>query len=246
MKFSPATVSGRRKTLAAALTLGALALGGCNRTADPDITASVPNDYRLRHPITIQEADHKVDLFIGTARGGLEASQQADVMAFAQAWRGEATGGIIVDVPTGTSNARAAADALREVRSIFNAAGVPPRSVAVRPYRPSSPEQLATIKLRYPKITANAGPCGVWPEDLGPTWRNPIYNENLHYSNYGCASQRNLAAMVANPSDLVQPRPETPPYTGRRTEHYDKYRRGQLVAPTHPDAERAKLSDVGK
>ena len=38
MKFSPATVSGRRAALAAALTLGALALGGCNRTADPDLT----------------------------------------------------------------------------------------------------------------------------------------------------------------------------------------------------------------
>lgn len=243
MKYPIAAVSPARL---AAVALAALMLAGCNRTKDVDITASVPNDYRLRHPVTIQEADRKLDLFVGTARGGLEANQQADVMAFAHAWRGEATGGIIVDLPTGTANARAAADALREVRSIFNAAGVPPRSVAVRPYRPGSPEQFATLRLRYPKITANAGPCGLWPEDLGPTWRNPIYTENLHYSNYGCATQRNLAAMVANPSDLVQPRPEGPPHPGRRMDAYDKYRRGVLTAQTHSDAERAKLSDVGK
>lgn len=246
MKAQPETALRKRATLAAALTLGALALGGCNTARDVDVTASVPVDYRLRHPITIQEADRKTELFIGTARGGLEASQQADVLAFAQAWRGEATGGIVVDLPTGTPNARAAADALREVRSIFNAAGVPPRSVAVRPYRPSSPEQLATIKLRYPKMTANAGPCGLWPEDLGPVWRSPIYTVNRPHFNFGCSSQRNVAAMVANPADLVQPRPEAPPYTGRRMDAYDKYRRGALTSQTHSDAERAKLSDVGK
>jgi len=231
---------------AAVLTLTGLALGGCNHARDVEVTQSIPNDYRLRHPITIQEMDRKIDLFVGTARGGLESSQQADVMAFAQTWRHEATGGIVVDVPAGTANARAAADALREVRSIFNAAGVPPRSIVVRPYRPSSAEHLATIKLRYPRIGANAGPCGLWPDDLGPTWRNPTYNDNRTHANFGCTSQRNLAAMVANPADLVQSRPEAPPYTGRRMYAYDKYRRGELVAPTYSDAERAKLSDVGK
>jgi pilus assembly protein CpaD len=224
----------------------ALTLGGCNTAREAQIADNVPNEYQLRHPIAIQEANKTVELFIGTSRGGLEASQQVDVMAFAQTWRQEATGGIIVEVPNGTPNARAAADAMREVRSIFNAAGVPARSVAVRPYRPVSPSQLATIRLNYPKMTANAGPCGLWPEDLGPTWRNPIYTTNQPYWNHGCANQRNLAAMVANPADLVQPRPESPAYTGRRMIAYDQYRKGALTAQTHADAQRAKLSDVGK
>ena len=37
--------------------------------------------------------------------------------------------------------------------------------------------------------------------------------------------------MIDNPSDLVQPRPETPPYTARRTEAFEKYRKGM----THRD-----------
>lgn len=224
----------------------ALALGGCNHTRKADITESIPAEYHLRHPIAIQEANRTMEVFIGTSRGGLEASQQVDVMAFAQTWRQEATGGIIVEVPSGTPNARAAADAMREVRSIFNAAGVPARSVAVRPYRPAHPSQLATLRLHYPKMTANAGPCGLWPEDLGPSWRSPIYLTNRTHWNFGCATQRNMAAMVANPTDLVQPRPEAPPYTGRRMVAYEKYRRGELTAQSHQDAEKAKLSDVGK
>ena len=70
-----------------------------------------------------------------------------------------------------------------------------------------------TIRLNYPKISAVAGPCGLWPEDLGPSIKNKSYFENKSYYNFGCAYQRNMAAMVDNPADLVQPRPETPAYT---------------------------------
>jgi pilus assembly protein CpaD len=61
----------------------------------------------------------------------------------------------------------------------------------------------------------------------------------------GCASQRNLAAMVDNPADLVQPRAETPPYTARRSIVLDRYRQGQGTATTYPDS-KATISDVGK
>ena len=72
------------------------------------------------------------------------------------------------------------------------------------------------------------------------------HNENVHYWNFGCASQRNLAAMVENPADLVQPRGETPPYTGRRTTVLDKYHRGESSATVYPDKDQGKISDVGK
>jgi pilus assembly protein CpaD len=100
--------------------------------------------------------------------------------------------------------------------------------------------------LTYPKIVAEAGPCGVWPEDLGPSIKNKSYLDNKPYYNLGCANQRNLAAMIDNPADLVQPRPETPAYTSRRTVAFDKYRKGTSTATTYPEADKAKLSDVGK
>ena len=40
-----------------------------------------------------------------------------------------------------------------------------------------------------------------------------VYIENRPYWNFGCATQRNLAAMVDNPADLVQPRGEAPAYS---------------------------------
>ena len=230
--------------------LGALvglsvALGGCN-TGGEVVTASVPDDYRQRHPIAVQEADRSIVIFVGQGRGGLSATQRADVMGLAQIWVREGTGAIVADVPVNTPNARAAASSLREIRALLAAGGVPPHGITLRHYHPDDPRTLATIRLSYPRIMAVAGPCGLWPEDLGPSISNPDYFENKQYHNFGCASQRNLAAMIDNPSDLEQPRPETPAYTERRSAAFEKYRKGSPTTTTYPEADKAKLSDAGR
>jgi pilus assembly protein CpaD len=236
----------RALRLAGALIGLAVVLGACQHT-DPELaTASVPDDYRLRHPIAVQEADRSIIVFVGRARGGLSASQRGDVMGMAQTWLQEGTGAISIDVPVDTPNARAAADSLREIQATFAAAGVPPRAVNVRQYHPEDPRHMAAIRLNYPKISAVAGPCGLWPEDLGPSVNNKGYFDNKPYYNFGCANQRNLASMVDNPSDLVQPRTETPAYTPRRNAAFEKYRKGTSTTTSYPEAEKAKLSETGK
>src|ERR1700681_72711 len=125
-----------------------VALGACTYTGVEVVTASVPSDYRLRHPIAIQEADRSVVIFVGHARGGLSASQRADVMGLAQTWLREGTGAIIADLPVGTPNARAAADSFREIRAQLAAAGVPARGITLR-HHPDGPRRLATIRLSY-------------------------------------------------------------------------------------------------
>jgi pilus assembly protein CpaD len=223
-----------------------VALGACTNTGTEIVTASVPDDYRLRHPIAIEEANRSVVIFVGQARGGLSASQRADVIGLARTWVSEGTGAILADVPVDTPNAKAAASAYREARGLLAAAGVPAHAIISRHYHPDDPRTLATIRLSYPRIAAVAGPCGLWPEDIGPSILDSGYFDNKSYSNFGCAYQRNMAAMIDNPSDLVQPRPETPAYTARRTEGFDKYRKGTVTATDYPESDKAKLSDTGK
>lgn len=234
----PANVS-RGLRCGAALVGVALALGACTHTSE-EVTASIPNDYRQRHPIAIQEADRTVVIFVGNARGGLTAAQRADVTALGQTWLRDGTGAIIAEVPERTTNARAAADSLRDIQAVLASSGVPPRGVVVRKYHPADERQFAAIRLIYPKVSAVAGPCGLWPEDLGPSIKNKGYLDNKPYWNLGCASQRNLAAMVDNPSDLVQPRPVTPAYTARRSTIFETYRTAQ------PETDKTKISEVGK
>jgi pilus assembly protein CpaD len=223
-------------------------LSGClTHTRDNNgVMASTPSDYRERHPIVIEEANRSVEIFIGNGRGGLTEIQRSDVIGLGQAWLREGTGRINIDVPAGTPNARAATDSQQEILSLFTTMSVPANAIVIRNYHPRDPRQLATIRMSYPRIVAEAGPCGLWPEDIGPSIKNRGYVENKPYHNFGCATQRNLAAMIDNPSDLVQPRAETPAYTARRAIAFEKYRKGEATSTTYPDAEKAKLSDTGK
>jgi len=229
------------------LALVATALAGCSHTeATRDVTGSIPTDYRARHPIAIAEANRSVVIFVGHARGGLSVAQRSDVAGMAQAWLEEGTGALHIDVPVGTPNARAAAETVREVRSMLSSAGLPPRAVMVHSYRPGNNRFLPPVRLTYSRIAAVAGPCGTWPEDLTPTLKNKRWFENTDYYNFGCAYQRNLAAMVDNPADLEQPRSETPIYAMRRADVLSKYRNGQNTATEDPNAAKAKISNVGQ
>jgi pilus assembly protein CpaD len=247
MRFDLLNVARRRMTTVCAqgaLLAGlAAALAGCNTTVAYDTSENIPNDYRARHPIQIKEGKKTLTVFVGAGRGGLSPTQRAEVLAFAQNWKRDATGGITVDRPVGGPNERSASDTLKEALSILTQAGVPPNGIGVRPY--NSGEKSGSLRLNYPLTVAEAGPCGLWPDDLGASY-DAKHFENKEYYNFGCASQRNLASMIAEPADLVQPRAEIPAYTAKRTTGVDKWRKGDSPATTYPDATKGAISDLGK
>src|SRR4051812_26846708 len=117
------TITGRQRALrsAGALVGLAIALGACTHT-EQSATAGFPADYRLRHPIAVQEASQSLVVCVAPGRGGLSASQRADVMGLAKSWRHEGTGAITADVPVDTPNARAAADSFREIQAVLASA----------------------------------------------------------------------------------------------------------------------------
>jgi len=235
----------RRLVHGVALAALAVSMAACNTMREQTASIPPPNDYRVRHPIVVEEKDRTMVVLVGTGHGGLTPTQRADVAAFAHQWKRETTGGIIVDLPVRTPNARAASDTLREVQAVLVATGVPANGIRVQSYTPPDSGRMAPIKISYPRMTADAGPCGQWPDDLGPSY-HPAYLENRQYYNLGCASQRNLAAVVDNPADLVQPRGETPAYTNRRTTVMTKYGKGESSATVDPNADKGKISEVGK
>jgi pilus assembly protein CpaD len=244
MKAILKTVVSRNRSALRLLAAGSLAvsLAGCFETQVAQ--NAYPTDYRQRHPIVLRDGTQTVEVLLGRNRGGLTANQRADVLAFAQTWRREAGSGINVELPHGGPTDHAAADSMREIRAILSAAGVPPNAIYVRNYKPAR-SSLASIKLNYSKLTAEAGPCGQWPKDIGPSW-NSGYIENHPYWNLGCANQRNLAAMVDNPADLLQPRGESPPWAQRRNVAIGKYTKGDSPSGNYTGYDTGKISDLGR
>ena len=184
----------------------AAALAGCNTTTAQDTTGSIPNDYRERHPIAMKEGKQTLDAvrrrrprraLADAARRG--AGLRAELEARSHRRRHHR--------PAGRRRQRARRQRHVEGSAVDPRAGRRAQPRHRHPAVPADGNKLATLRLNYPLMVAEAGPCGLWPDDLGPSY-DPKHFENQQYYNFGCATQRNLAAMVANPADLVQPRAE--------------------------------------
>src|SRR5260221_11537030 len=103
-------------------------------------------------------------------------------MGLARTWVSEGTGAIVADVPVDTANARAAAAAFREVRTVLAAGGVPPHAITLHHYHPDDIRTLPTIRLSYPKISAGARPPGPLPGRLlGPHHHPPLSANKEEY-----------------------------------------------------------------
>ena len=200
-------------------------LAGCYQSAPP-VEALSRCDYRERHPITLQEGERTVEIFLGRNRGGLTAgaARRRARLRAAVAARGHrrhrhrrAQGG-----PTD----RAAADSLREIHSILVASGVPQGAVYVRRYPAAAIPRWRASSINYSKLTAQAGPCGLWPDDLGPADRPQLHRKPpvLEFRLRHPAQSRRHGRQ---PADLVQPRGEQPAYEPRRSVVLDKYRKGE-------------------
>jgi pilus assembly protein CpaD len=249
--MKPRSIKFRKGGALSLAALGlALFLAGC-QSDQIDYTGSVPTDYRDRHPIRLADKERTLQILVGSGRAGLTATQRAQVAAMGSDWRREGTGYIVVETPARAVNSRAARDSVREIRSLLQFSGVSPRAMKFRSYDQPYRGDLGAILVSYKRIAAEAGPCGQWPENLGPgvLGREPYpLRESLNepYYNFGCATQRNLASSVANPEDLVQPRAETPAFAGRRQTVMEKYARGQDTASQASAAPTTgKASNVG-
>jgi pilus assembly protein CpaD len=224
--------------------LGSFLVAGCQ--TDRIVTGTVPSDYRERHPIQINEGNRVALMHIGTGRSGLTAEQRALAGGFASQWRRNASGPLTIELPAGVANEISSGRTVRELQSILAASGVPPRAIQVRAYQSLEPSNIGAIRLVFPAVTAQvANRCHVGRDDLGvtPTFQSP---QNYPASNFGCATQHNLAASVANPEDLVQPRNEQPGFAARRRVVIDKYRQGQDPSTTYNTSTNGAVSQVGR
>lgn len=212
----------RSPTLTLLFAAGLLAaLAGCNSVKRPEIVGSVPVDYRETHPIAIEEMLATMDIPVGLDTGRLSAPVRSNIAGFAQKFRASGSAAIAVVSPSGSPNERVARGIALQIEDVLVAAGVPARAIEHRVYRAGPEEPGAPIRIAYNRVAAHAEPCGPWPDQAG------ITTENRNYHAFGCATQGNLAAIVANPLDLLYPRATTPPDATRRAVVLDKYEQGE-------------------
>lgn len=219
-------------SLLAVLTLSA---AGC-ASKNEDITASIPDDYRIRHPINVTRGLASIDLLPGGGPNGLTDRQVADIQSFGIDWQKRGRGKIAILVPKGADpvTQKQSAYAAREIRRIFTINGIPSSAVSTLSYAAEGPSHLAPVRLEFPVLEAKLPhPCGQWPKDVA--YGDPEEsNRNRSDWNYGCAYQQNFAAQVEDPEDLIRPRAESSASATRRSTVIGKYGRGESTVTQYP------------
>ena len=212
-----------------------LALAGCGGFNGPEQAQYTPE---AMHPITVSKNTATLKLDAAMDLGYLNDRQKMQIAAFAQAYNERGHGPMTVSVPDKSMNKGAASDFLSEVGQALADQGVGPDRVVYEPYQVAADQASAPVVMTFTRYVAQASPCGDWSMDYA---YNP---KNVNPPNFGCAMQNNLAAMVADPADLVRPRTMDPADADRRSVVLDKYRKGETTASQSSDKDSAAVSEV--
>lgn len=235
-KVQRPALNARTVSKVAAASLIALSLAACKHGDDGTQVAGwalvQPTE---RHPILVSQQPETMAVAIPRGSHGLTPSQRADILGFAQSSRASDAGNsrVVIAAPSGSSNETAAMQAVQEIGDLLRENGIPESSLSVEPFAAEGKSDPA-IKLSYLRYVAEGPECGHWPTNLA---REP---RNLPHPNLGCATQKNLAAMIANPADLVVPRGMTARPSERRLVTWEKYIKGETTGADKSEEEKIK------
>lgn len=249
---------GRRIVLLLVLGIG-IGLAGCQQSALMMSEAPPEPSTREKYPISVSPQQETLVLspvLVGNSLGVADADKVTD---FAGGYIQKGHGPLSIILPS-LPNSPAITRQMEAINAILFERGVTSRQIewriatpaarssdvpasgAVAPVKPvASATPPAALVFSYTRYTAAVGrECGDWEKGFDSN------HDNHPWTNFGCAQQHNLAAMVSDPRDLEQPRPSTPIDVDRRTVVMKAYREGKKTTSERVEDERGILSDVAK
>jgi len=220
------------------ILFAALALGACsNLGQNSELQAK---SIRQTHPITVDEQAASLMIRVAPDSVSLTDDDLARLDAFARHYKNRGNGPMVMSIPTGAPNRGAASRAAAEVETRLDDHAIGTRQLRLSHYRASGAASDAPLILSFTQYVATPSPCGNWSENYA---FNP---RNTASPNYGCATQNNLAVMVADPGDLVAPRGMTPADAQRRDTVLERYREGETTQTERSEEESGASSQVNQ
>jgi len=228
--------------IALSITLGFVGIAATACTSPP--MTNGPGqlaDVQAAYPITVEPQVATLVVKVDDGLQALARGEDARVRAFVEQWKARGQGMLNAASPTSTPNQAAATAALGQLKKMLATQGVGKGSVQYTSYRPAQGDNQAPITLSFVTYVANAADCGGnWSENLAFTPRN------LPWPEFGCSTQHNLAAIIADPRDLIEPRTSDPADAMRRGSVMEKYRAGiPTRTQDESSADSGRVSTVG-
>lgn len=168
---------------AAALALSlTVSLGGC-----AGMTAHNNNTLESIHQPVVERTNYTLD--VATGSDGISLPEQRRLAGWFDAMDLRYGDRIAIDDPLASGATRASVEALASRYGILLSDGAPVTAGYVNP---------GTARIVVTRSTASVPGCADWSKNS----EFSLMNETS--TNFGCATNGNLAAMVANPEDLVR------------------------------------------
>ena len=220
-----------RLSLTALALLPLVGIAGCSTELAEIDDYHRPAMHYERYPIEVAKGAVRLD--VSTKRSRLTARQEDSVTRFGQQAMASGAGRIEVKRPSGAA-ARSVAERVTE---LLVDTGLPSEAIVHTDY---SAGRGAPVIVTFDRKFAVTAECGDWSEDIA------ITGQNTKPPNFGCATQHNIAAVVANPEDFETPRTATPSDPMRRYQVFVDYRKPKNTATSISSSETQTVSDVAQ
>jgi len=195
--------------------LAAVLLAGSCAAPSNDFGPQADGTYN--HPISVQPETRGVKVSFSGLNAGLMPEDAARLDMLVRDYLQNGDGSISVSAPDGPDSARAIAYFGERLANM----GVPRTRILVGSHPVSDGD--GRVEISFVTYVAHTEPCGDWTKNVADT------ADNLPMPNFGCAVQHNIAAMVANPHDLEEPRGMDAADATRRTAVIGHYEKGEVT-----------------
>lgn len=176
--------------------------------------------------IQVAESIERLELY--TRPNGLELSarDQVAVSQFLQTYGRKGNGPLYVNVPNSSAAGLGTQQAQAVIRQSLAGLGLGGAAVQTGQYQ-AAHGSPAPVVVSYRTLKAVPQDC----RQLGDATDTFA---NQPYDSFGCFHAANLAAMISDPRQLIEPNEMTFPNSQRRQTIYDKYIQGENPASTQP------------
>lgn len=219
------------------LVLIALALSGCGGFNGAENAEFSPI---VSHPILVEQKTASLSIDIDRGQIAMAPKDRNEIAAFAAAYRDKGHGRVTIATPAGAPNSGAAASLVSDIRTALMEAGIAKQDITYTAYQAPSNQVNAPVMVSYTHYVAEATPCHGLTQDVA------YMPSNSEPDSFGCTTQANLAAMVADPADLLGLRAIDTADADRRGTVLDKYRKGEMTATKREDQDSGAVSKVDK
>ncbi|GJL93902.1 MAG: pilus assembly protein [Hyphococcus sp.] len=176
-----------------------------------------------RHPISVDGQVVTLTIDTNSASSELSSVDKSRLRAFADSYLRNGHGPLTITAPSGSPEDFDGQEAAADIREALHKYGVPWSTLSGATYRTGGVAGGNQMIVSYTHYVATASECGIWSGIKAREYAN------LASPNYGCATQNNIAAMLADPHDLIAPADGSPRDAAAIVRAFEAYREGETT-----------------